>query len=297
MKEFFKCWNPNSKSLFLLENINVILKNYEEMGYKLTLRQLYYQLVSKDIIPNSISEYNKIGNIVTNGRLSGLIDWNMIEDRIRIPKIRSSWDSPQNIIETAAYSYHISRWQNQHSYIEVWCEKDAVSNIIEPVCRELDVVFMANRGYSSQTAMYEASKRINQNIDDKNVVIIYVGDHDPSGIDMTRDIDERLGMFTYSGKKFGCVDRVALNMDQIQKFNPPENPAKLTDSRFMSYYKKYGSSSWELDAIEPKVLEKIIRSKIESYIDFDKWKEIEDLEKKHKDKIMRISENYYDLDI
>ncbi len=293
MKEFFKEWNPSEKSESLIVGINDILEDYEEMGYKLTLRQLYYQLVSRDIIPNSVNEYNKIGNVVSNGRIAGLIDWDMIEDRVRIPNKRSHFNSPKDVLEAAGYSYYRSRWDNQSYYIEVWCEKDAVSNIIQPVCHNHDVTFMANRGYSSQSAMYEAAKRINTAMNKgKAISIIYVGDHDPSGIDMTRDIDERLGLFTNTGERLGDVDRVALNMNQVEEYKPPKNPAKMTDSRFQSYVEKFGYSSWELDALEPKVLEDLIYRKINSYINFDLWNEVEELEKEHKDKIYEIANNF-----
>ena len=291
-RKFFKDWNPSYKSEFLIARINEILAQYEEMGYKLTLRQLYYQLVSRDIIPNSMREYNKIGNVVNNGRLAGLIDWDMIEDRVRIPDSRAHWESPSEILDMAARMYYRSRWDNQDYYIEVWCEKDAVSNIIQPVCRNFDITFMANRGYSSQSAMYEGSLRLWEAYDKGKVpIIIYLGDHDPSGIDMTRDIEDRLGIFLENNGKFKSVSRIALNMDQVEKYNPPENPAKMTDSRFMTYVKTFGHSSWELDALEPKVLENLIQTEIEQYINWDDWNEVIELEEEHKKLLLEISNN------
>lgn len=86
-------------------------------------------------------------------------------------------------------------------------------------------------------------------------VIIHLGDHDPSGIDMTRDIIDRMDIFEAGVG----VERIALNMDQIELYNPPKNPAKLSDTRAKGYIEKFGSSSYELDALEPRVIRDLIK--------------------------------------
>lgn len=297
MKEWFKDWNPSKQSEHLINCINKVLEDYRRQGYILTLRQLYYQLVSRDIIPNSLKEYHKIGNVVSSGRLAGLIDWNMIEDRTRTPSSRSHWDSPNEILATVVNAYYRSRWETQKTYVEVWCEKDAVSNIIEPVCKEWDVVYMANRGYSSQSAMYSGAQRlIKARERGAFIIIIYIGDHDPSGIDMTRDIDDRLGLFVFGGDaKLDTVDRIALNMDQIEEYEPPRNPAKMTDSRYESYREIHGDSSWELDALEPAMLRNVVEEKIKQHIDFDEWEQIEKIENEHKEKLRKIANNFENI--
>jgi len=299
MKEIYQAWNPSVQSVKLLKTINLILEDWEDRGYKLTLRQLYYQLVSKDIIPNSVREYKGLGNVVSRGRLAGFIDWAMIEDRLRVPQSRAHWDSPKEIIKAATWSYYRSRWKNQDSYIEVWCEKDAVSNIIEPVCRRWDVTFLANRGYSSQSAMYNAAKRYEAgHLEGKTLTLIYFGDHDPSGIDMTRDIRDRMELFLgyhelVSEKNVDFrVERVALNVEQVKQYNLPENPAKVTDSRFAGYVKIYGNSSWELDALEPEVLDQLVEDKIKEFVDQSLWDVVVDKENEHKDRLMEIADNW-----
>ena len=293
MKEKFKSWKPSAESSEIIIHITTILEEYRNQGYNLTLRQLYYQLVSRDIIPNTVGDYNRIGNIVSNGRMAGMIDWDMIEDRVRIPEIRTHWDSPREILEVAKNTYYKSRWETQQFYIEVWCEKDAISNIIIPVCREYDVPFMANRGYSSQSAMYEAAQRINTHLDQgKSIRIIYLGDHDPSGIDMTRDIDDRLGLFTRCGSPLGDVQRIALNRDQIDEFNPPKNPAKITDSRYEKYVEVYGESSWELDALNPRTLDSLVREAITAYIDEEEWEKIEQEEAEQQEMIQDLIDKF-----
>jgi len=292
MKEWYQNWNPSEQSIILISVINDILNDYEDQGYKLTLRQLYYQLVSRDFIPNTVASYNRIGNIVSRGRLSGFIDWAMIEDRGRVIVQKSHWETPSQILRAAASGFYLSRWKNQKVYVEVWCEKDAVSNIIQPVCSLWDVTFMANRGYSSQSAMYNAYLRFQAaHFEDKDLHLIYLGDHDPSGIDMSRDITERMELFLGWRELVAEEDiplnnnRIALNMDQIQKYSPPENPAKMTDSRFDSYAKIYGDKSWELDALEPSVLADLVNDAIVPLIDKDLWDETEDKENEGKDRL------------
>lgn len=285
MREQFINWRPSKESHHLINVSNSILDEYERQGYVLTLRQLYYQLVARDFIPNNIKSYNSLGNIISKARLAGFIDWDMIEDRARVAKSRTHWDAPEDILVSAAAQYYRDRWADQSNYIEVWTEKDAVSNIVNRVCRKYDVLFMANRGYSSQSAMHDAYKRINRAFSlGKEVTIIYLGDHDPSGIDMTRDIEDRLGTFLFrrQGEPVNFVERIALNIDQIREYNPPENPAKTTDSRFESYFRKFGESSWELDALEPGVLSDLVESAVLNYLDREKFDQVERVENDHK---------------
>jgi hypothetical protein len=299
MKQTFISWNPSKKTLPLLITINDIIEDYQGQGYTLTIRQLYYQLVARDIIPNSIREYHKIVTTVSKARLAGIVDWSAIEDRVRVTKSNSHWDSPESILRTAANSYYKDRWENQHIHLEVWSEKDAVSGIIEPVCRKLDVTFMANRGYSSQSALYSAYQRFDSMLcRGKSIVILYLGDHDPSGMDMGRDIQDRMGLFLEQtlyaeGLDSDCFkfERIALNLEQINKYNPPENPAKATDSRFKAYASKFGTKSWELDALEPPVLSELVKSSIEFYVDWEVFEEVERIEEEEREKIIKASQN------
>lgn len=179
MKEKFIDHKFNASSLALINIANDILNEYRGMGYRLSLRQLYYQLVARDYIENSVKSYKRIGNLISDARLAGLIDWQMIEDRNRETVIPTAWGSPAQIVRAAAEQFRIDRWDGQPCYVEVMVEKDALSGILEPVCRELHVRFTANKGYSSSSAMYEAGKRIKRawSRDDKDVHIFYLGDH------------------------------------------------------------------------------------------------------------------------
>jgi hypothetical protein len=245
----------------LIVTLNEILDEYAADDYDLSLRQLYYQLVARDIVPNTEQSYKRIGGIVSDARLAGLIDWDIIKDRGRESTSNAHWDSPADIIASSASQFRYDLWADQPVHVEVMVEKQALEGVLEPVCRRLDVTFSANKGYSSSSALYESGKRLAAFYDDgKDCVVLYLGDHDPSGIDMTRDVRDRLSLFSGNQVK---VKRLALNMDQIKKLKPPENPAKMTDSRATSYVAKFGHSSWELDAIEPKALAALVTEAVE----------------------------------
>lgn len=255
-------------TLDAIQQANAIIDEYETLGFLLTLRQLYYQFVSRDLIANKTSEYKRLGQIINDGRLAGLIDWERIEDRTRSLKHLAHWESPASIIDVCARQFMLDHWAGQKYRVEVWIEKEALAGVFEGVCNELDVPFFCCRGYTSQSEMWVAAQRmIEARQHHQQVYILHFGDHDPSGIDMTRDITDRL-------KLFGCrlvVDRLALNMPQIEQYSPPPNPAKETDSRFAGYIQEFGSESWELDALEPQVLADLVRDRVEELRDSKKW--------------------------
>lgn len=261
--------NFRSDSLALIDKINSVIEEYEAQGYSLTLRQCYYQLVARGIIPNNERSYKNTGNLINDARLAGLIDWHSIEDRTRNLQRLAHWDSPKSIIESASYQYRKDIWENQDYYVEVWVEKEALANVVGRVANELDVPYFCCRGYVSQSEMWSAAQRfIEKQEAGKDVVLIHLGDHDPSGIDMSRDIEERLVLFGVDTFMFN-FRRIALNMEQIEEFAPPPNPAKLTDSRCGSYISKYGDESWELDALEPKVIHDLITNNVTEFWDYE----------------------------
>lgn len=275
----------SEKNRTRLNLINSIIEEYQVKGFRLTLRQLYYQLVSRDIIPNKQNEYAKLSNLLKNGRMAGIVDWDSIEDRIREPDVPFSADSIQEAIFAVANQYRRDRQEGQNNYIEVWCEKDALSNILQRITHKYHVQLMINRGYSSCSAMYDASKRFKRaEKRGQDCKLLYFGDHDPSGLDMVRDVSERLLEFDVSVE----VKHIALTTEQVQFYAPPPNPAKITDPRAEWYISKYGKTSWEVDALQPQVLTKLISEEIESIIDLDQFehmKRIETIEKKMLERI------------
>lgn len=281
MREAFITKDFGPEALRRIEIINEILDDYERQGYDVSTRQLYYQLVSKNIIPNTEKSYASIKGLVSDARLAGLIDWDMIKDRGREVIINPHWTSPAEFLRQAAPQYRVDLWANQDNYVEVMVEKQALEGVLEPVCRSLDVPFTSNKGYTSSSALYEASKRyLKRKEQGKNLFVIYCGDHDPSGIDMSRDIADRLDLFVKTSadechligpneEPAVTMVRVALNMSQIRELNPPPNPAKLTDSRASGYVANFGRESWELDAVPVDKLAKLVKRAVIELMDVD----------------------------
>lgn len=285
----YKEINFRQKSLDLIELVNKVIDEYKAQGYELTLRQAYYQLVARGYIPNNEKSYKNIGNLINDGRLAGLIDWNAITDRTRFLRNNGHWNRPQDVIASARYSYLLDKWEGQPNYVEVWVEKDALVDIVNQACGPIDTPHFSCRGYTSQSEMWTAAQRfIWQNKKREGCYIIHLGDHDPSGIDMTRDIQERLEMFGADVE----VKRVALTMDQVQTYNPPPNPAKITDSRCGKYIDQFGNESWELDALEPQMLTKLIQDEVTALRDDSIYQKICDREYREKEELKRLERNY-----
>lgn len=266
----------------IITNANAICGEYFSQGLVLTLRQLYYQFVARGLMANRQQNYDKLGRVVADARMAGRIDWSYLIDRTRNEISRSRWDNPGTLLEQAAAGYHIDLWKGQGVRPIVFVEKDAAIGVIESVCHDNDVSYLSCRGYMSASELWNAAQRIRYHIENgERVVILHIGDHDPSGLDMTRDIRERLNRFiykdwsllqgaelpfprTYGDLKMHMLDymntvreregvkllapcepfvvrRIALNWNQIQEYDPPPNPAKATDVRFEKYVADTGS--------------------------------------------------------
>lgn len=276
------------KSLDLIELVNQVVDEYSAQGYELTLRQVYYQLVARGYIPNNERSYKNVGSLINDGRLAGLIDWHSVTDRTRNLRKENHWDNPADVIASARYSYNLDKWKGQPNYVEVWVEKDALVDIVGQACSPLDTPYFSCRGYTSQSEMWSATQRFIRQEQREKRIIIHLGDHDPSGIDMTRDIQERLELFGADV----YVKRVALTMNQIQTYNPPPNPAKITDSRASKYIDQYGNESWELDALEPKVITDLIKKQVTMYRNDDIYRAVCDKESREKDELRMLEREY-----
>ena len=267
--ESFETRRFQAKTAALVDSANSIIAEYQARGFTLTLRQLYYQFVSRALIPNTQQDYKRLGDVVKNGRRAGLIDWEAIEDRTRNMRGSPSWASPAGIVADAAGQYREDLWRGQDFRPEVWIEKDALLGVIEQVCDELRLPYFACRGNNSESEQYKAGKRFEAHLaNGLTPILLHLGDHDPNGLDMTRDNRDRLAMFARRGVE---VRRLALNMDQVDRWLPPPNPAKETDTRFAAYAKQFGSECWELDALDPTVIADLIRDEVEGMIDADAW--------------------------
>jgi len=262
MKKRFKALSFSKESQTRIDQANEIIEDYRGQGLTLTLRQLYYQFVSKGIIPNTERSYKNLGKVISKGRLAGQIDWDAIEDRVRVPERPPEFENLRELVDGALAVYRLPRRRGQEYYVELWVEKDALAGVLSPIAREHHITLMVNRGYSSSSAMYESASRIHRDrIDNESsaAVILYLGDLDPSGEDMVRDVGDRL-------RTFGThvdIRKLALTMDQVDEYKPPPNPAKMSDSRAKGYVEKYGDESWEVDALPPTSLRDLIEKEIE----------------------------------
>lgn len=142
-----------------LEQINDIIEEYQAQNLRLTLRQLYYQLVSRDVIPNQQKEYAKLSKLLKEGRMAGIVDWSAIEDRLRNISKPASWETPADGMESLIRQYERPRMAGQENYLEVWVEKDALSGVLSVVTERYHVPILVNRGYSSASAIYDSYKR------------------------------------------------------------------------------------------------------------------------------------------
>jgi hypothetical protein len=253
-------------ALKVIDDANSIIEEYTQKGFTLTLRQLYYQFVSRDLLPNTQQNYKRLGSVINDARLAGLIDWEALEDRTRNLEKLAVWDNPAEIVHACARQFRTDWWQKQPYYIEAWIEKDALIGVLEAACTPLQIPYLSCRGYTSASEMWRASQRIGQAIDaGRTALILHLGDHDPSGIDMSRDITERIRLFLSGDGRDPDrfeLSRLALSMDQVETYNPPPNPAKTTDTRYAAYQQVYGEESWELDALDPEVIRDLINDTV-----------------------------------
>lgn len=343
-----KMVDPEDKSVsfwradkyILCNHIKSIIAEYMADGYKLTLRQLYYQLVGKDLIPNNISVYKKIGKIVDDLKYSGRIDWSAIEDRGRVPRLSYWITGVKHSLEDTYDQYRRDRQADQDIHIELWTEKDAISNILFRAIDPYHIRLVINKGYTSSSSLYDAYERFVNQINDhgKKIIILYFGDHDPSGIDMVRDIDDRMRTFLQRGDRIDTervdnwvefhggrktvedvreilekreaeydewllrkhcflhdnfeVKRIGLSMDQIVQMSLPPNPAKMTDPRAKGYINEFGNKSWEVDAIRPVELIRIVQEEVESLIDMDLYQQKIDEENEDKKELKKLISKY-----
>lgn len=288
---FYHCYKAHrfeKGTEVIIDRANKLIADYREMGYILTLRQLYYQFIAQDQFPqdwvdrmynikngldpntkNTIKNYKRLGSMVSHGREAGLIDWMAFEDRNRTLYGTNPVEDPEGLTEGIEYRLILDCWRDQPAYVEVFVEKDSLGPIVARPANKWRAPHMACKGYLSATQAWKAGLRFRETLDlGKRAILIHVGDHDPSGRDMTRDNWDRLNMFAEQDIE---VNRVALNIDQIRERNPPPNPVKVTDTRFRKYVKEFGHDCWELDALRPPELDDIISRAVESYVDKEKW--------------------------
>ncbi len=262
--------------------VNEILDQYT---FALTVRQIYYRLISDPylLFENTRSNYNGFDRILTKAREEEEIDWTRIEDRTRQSiggEEKIADETPEDFLQAYIYTlkscwqyYDKKMWTSQKKFLEVWVEKDALSSLVSQACRKYRILTFPSRGYSSFTKIKEGIDRLSYLEDKEQICILHLADHDPSGLGMTQDLKNRFAKYDAD---FIEVERIALNIEQVREFDLRPNPVKRADSRAAEYVQAFGTECWELDALPPDELQKIIVAEIETYIDLDAWKDTEE---------------------
>ncbi len=319
-KRLYRGKNFRPEARALIAHANRIIGEYQAQGLTVTLRQLYYQFVSQDLLPNKQENYKRLGDIINDARLAGLVDWEAIEDVGRYIRENPHWESPNDILDVCSRQFRYDTWADQPVRPEVWVEKDALIGIIAQAAKEEDCVGFSCKGYTSATSINLAARRILERCKvSQKTVILHLGDHDPSGVAMTGDVRDRIRemlandwyreVMVPAGKrersKFGQifedmeaagggfeVERIALHMEQVEEYNPPPNPAKETDPRFKKYQAQYGDTSWELDALRPDVLVDLIQTNIHRHRDEELWDRAVERRDEAKEELRLMAKRY-----
>lgn len=269
---------PQERSLPLRQAILDIAAEYERM----TLRQLFYQAVSRGAVEKTEQAYKRVADATVQLRLGGELPFEKIADGHRSRRRASQWDSARALLEDAAAQYRRNYWRSQPAAVEVWCEKDALTGVIQPICDEYGVTYVATRGFPSLTLLYETAQAIGE----RQTRVFYFGDHDASGHGISDGIPARL-------RGFGAYiefERVALWPTQVEKYGLPTRPGKRKDTRQKAFVKRFGSgASVELDALPPDELAAMVRESIEGCIDWDEWNRMETVEERERETLAALA--------
>jgi hypothetical protein len=280
-----------AKTQRVIDQANEIVEEYE--GQNLTLRQLFYQFVARDLLENTMRNYKKLGDILRNARMAGLVSWDVLEDRTRgLRGWSGGYDGPADAIRQASWTYKEPRWETQPAKVEIWIEKEALSGVLTDPCYENRCDYFATKGYPSISSLKEAADRMKRRYDgDQKTVILYFSDHDPEGLHMPQQVGEALADFGVHEDMLE-IRRMGLTMDQIRQYQPPPSTAKSGSSRIDWYHDETGTDqAWELDALKPAVIQDLIRREIEDIRDEESWQESIESERRGKEIMEKISRN------
>ena len=258
----------HAKTLAMLEVALEVLTENNPM----TVRQVYYQLVSRQVIENNRGQYQAVSNMLVDARKDGSIPWEWVEDRLRRPRTVSMWTDLPDFVNTVRRSYRRDVWPMQPAYLEVWLEKDALSGIFEAVLSGYGITLNVGRGYDGWDSIHNAADRFG---DGDGMTVLYFGDFDPSGEDMARSLVERLAFFDCNPELIKC----ALTRDDVTRYNLPPDFTKATDTRRAAFVAKHGDISVELDALPAAVLRSRLVTEIENRLDLDALAEVKQLER------------------
>jgi len=263
-----KARTPQRRSLALRDAIATVAAEYD----RLSVRQLFYQLVSRGVIEKSESAYKRVCDAAVQMRLDGSLDYRKVTDGHRSRRLVYAHSSLHEALQSAHDLYRRNYWLDQPRHVEVWSEKDALSGVIQPVCDAYGVPYVATRGFPSITLLYDSALAMAATR--KPATVFYFGDHDASGQSISDGLERDLCGFDADA----MVRRVALNPNQIAAHSLPTRPGKLTDSRQAGFAARFGGASVELDALPPDRLAALVEQSILSAIDREAWRRVSEIE-------------------
>jgi len=254
-----------------LERLDQILKILNSYDFALTLRQIYYQLITRQIIPQPVDGdeakrvYKRLSNLCVNGRDEGILPEEAFIDNLRILDKPGAWVDLNSFKETVRRSYNKDKWQNQPKYLEIWTEKDTLRSVLTKITYPYDVGLLVVRGQDSRTEIYRASQRYKAKAD-KECYLYYCGDFDPSGLSIYNSIKNRLNVFGVSIN----YKRLALTPEQIKAYSLPSESGKKNDPNYNKFVALYGDDKVvELDSLPPDILRDIVKEAITKNIDYE----------------------------
>jgi len=275
-----KARKPQQRTLALRAAISAVASEYERM----TVRQLFYQLVARGVIEKSDNEYKRICDMSAQMRLDGTLPYRKIADGHRSRRGVYAHGGLGEALADTQRHYRRNYWLEQAVNVEVWCEKDALTGVIQPVCDDYGVTYVATRGFPSLTLIYESAMAMLKL--DKPTHIYYFGDHDASG----RAISENLQASLCSHGADVVVQREGLNPWHITQYGLPLRPGKGSDSRHAKFAAQYGDGCVELDALPPNRLEGMVHMAIRSEIDHEAWERVRAVEAEERITLAQIRE-------
>jgi hypothetical protein len=280
----------HAKTVRLIEAARAVLATHHPM----TVRQVYYQLVSGQVIKNNRSQYQAVSNALVDARKEGVIPWQWIEDRLRRPRRVSMWDDLADFGETVMRSYRRDVWAEQDAYLEVWLEKDALSGIFEDSLDTYGITLNVGRGYDGWDSIRNAALRYYPEMSaeghvlrERPVTILYFGDFDPSGEDMVRSLRERLAFFECEPHIVKC----ALTAEDVRRYNLPPDFTKPKDTRRAAFVKKHGDISVELDALSVDVLRSRLVTEVEARLNLDALESVRQTEEEERARLLALLKN------
>lgn len=277
------------------EIVDAALDVFQQYDTAITLRQLYYRLVSRLLIPNTINSYKRLSRMMVKAREDGDVPINCLEDRSR--RVLGRGDLGYNsaeeylkkkitTLQDSWKSFTMPMWDDQPKNVMISLEKDALSRLVSREANRFSVRTFPTRGYPSFSFVQEMSRYITNQLGGKPTVVLYFGDFDPSGVDIERDLSERLEKY---GAKDFTVQRIALTVDQIKRYRLPPMPVKMSDARADSFLEEHGDRAVELDALDPNLLQTTVRKAVVKNINMRKWnarvRKTEELQRWIRDKL------------